>query len=178
MIGPNVADLLRQLGGADVRNDDIRKHQIQCRAELLEPGERLDPVTSFIDPMTLLLQYPNGQLADALLRPRSPARCRSCILPGTNPDDLVRSTGASARTWGRQTVTVVPVPGGTFDPNVAAALLHDTVDGGQTQSGTGSHRFGGEEGLEDLLKRLGSPCRARYRSLRRGRIPRARMECR
>ena len=99
-IGPNVADLLRQLGGPDIRNNDIRNHQIQCSAELLEPGESLIAIASFINPMTLLLQYPNGQ-------PRTPSSSSITSTvpvlhsPGNEPGQLVRSTGASARTWGK-----------------------------------------------------------------------------
>ena len=40
------------------------------------------------------------------------------------------------------------------DPDVAAALLDDSVDGGQTQARALAALLGGEERLEDVLPRV------------------------
>ena len=59
-----------------------------------------------------------------------------------------------ASTIGRWIVKVAPLPGSLVGPDVALALLHDAVDGGEAEPGPLPHRLGGEERLEQVTERL------------------------
>src|SRR5258708_23447489 len=59
------------------------------------------------------------------------------------------------------------------NPNVAAALLDDAVDGGEAQSGPAAASLGGVARLEDIRLGFRIPCAPDGRNRARGRTPRA-----
>ena len=51
----------------------------------------------------------------------------------------------------------------TVDQDVACALLDNAIDGGQAETCSLAHFFGGKEGFEDARRRSLRPCRCQYR---------------